>query len=85
MIGQENRDHAQGWVFMPEAIVLMFDELGWSYRRLRPEAPYYAMGSGTDYCYGAMSIGASAEEAVRAALIHETCSGGPIVTLRHFG
>lgn len=66
-------------VFAPSGMILTFSNLGWSWRR----APYYATGSGGDYCYGAMAMGASAEEAVRAALVHETASGGEVQTLRH--
>lgn len=76
-------DDAQGFIFCPDGEILIFGRRGISRKRLIPEASYYAMGSGADYCYGAMAMGATAPQAVEAALIHETCSGGPIIVLRH--
>ena len=43
---------------------------------------YYATGSGYEIALGAMHAGASAFDAVRAAIHHDTRSGGPIRTLR---
>lgn len=45
-------------------------------------SPFYSLGSGYQIAVGAMEMGASAEEAVRAAIVHDTCSGGPVQTLR---
>lgn len=39
---------------------------------------YYAMGSGADIAYGALYHGASAEQAVRAAIHHDNGSGGAV-------
>lgn len=78
-----NRDEkydTYGHIFCPDGLIVTFSPLGWTKRR----APYYATGSGCDYAYGAMSMGATAEEAVRAALVHETASGGPITVLWHW-
>ncbi len=44
-------------------------------------SPYYAMGTGRDFALGAMAVGASATEAVRAAMRHDTCSGGDVTVL----
>lgn len=49
----------------------------------RNTAPYHAMGSGRELALGAMAHGATAEEAVRAAIKHDTSSGGEITVLRH--
>lgn len=41
-------------------------------------APYYAWGSGADFALGAMAAGASALQAVEAAIKHCTTCGGPV-------
>jgi len=46
------------------------------------EAPYFAIGNGDMVAYGAMFMGASAEEAVRAACAHVLGCGGGIDVLR---
>lgn len=46
-------------------------------------ADYAAIGSGAMLALGAMAHGATAEEAVEAACLHDKASGGP-VTARHF-
>lgn len=45
-------------------------------------APFYSLGSGYEIALGAMDQGASAEEAVRAAIRWDTCSGGNVNVLR---
>lgn len=77
--GNEEKYGSYGYIFTPDGLIVSYGSLGWAYKR----APYYSSGSGQDYAYGAMSMGATAEEAVRAALVHETASGGPIDVLRH--
>jgi ATP-dependent HslUV protease subunit HslV len=80
MQSKDAKDGASGYIFRPDGLVLTFTAFGWTWKR----APFYAFGSGADYAYGAMTMGATAEEAVRAALVHETASGGPITVLRHW-
>lgn len=46
------------------------------------QAPYFAIGSGEQYALGALLMGASAEEAVAAAIEMDVWSGGPITTLK---
>lgn len=77
-MGAEDKD-AQGYVFPPGGPILTFTRRGWSYYR----AEYDAFGCGCDYAIGAMAHGASAIEAVRAALKHECLAGGEITVLRH--
>jgi ATP-dependent HslUV protease subunit HslV len=77
--GDDDKRGACGHIFMPDHLVLTASASGWSRRR----AEYYATGTGADYAYGAMAMGASAEDAVRAALKFDTTSGGNVVTLRH--
>lgn len=45
------------------------------------EAPYYAIGSGSKIAMGAMHVGATAVQAVRAGIDLDTSSGGKIVVL----
>jgi len=45
-------------------------------------APFYALGSGYQVAMGAMEFGATAEEAVRAAIKWDTGSGGDVTVLR---
>lgn len=77
--GDQEKWGSSGYIFTPRGLILGFSCQGWTRKR----APFYAMGTGADYCYGAMCMGATAEEAVRAALVHETASGGEITVLRH--
>jgi hypothetical protein len=44
-------------------------------------ADYTAIGSGALLAIGAMAHGASAEEAVRAAALHDKNTGGPVTSL----
>ena len=76
--GNDEKYGTTGYLFTPDGWILGFSNLGWSKRR----ADYYALGSGADYCYGALAMGATAEQAVAAALVHETASSGPIDVLR---
>lgn len=50
-------------------------------RTLNMEAPYYAIGSGKSVAWGAMFAGADAETAVRAAIKHDTTTGGTVAVL----
>lgn len=69
---------ASVYVFMPDDMVLWFHGDGAT--ALRSE--YWAAGSGGDYALGAMAMGATAEQAVQAAIKHSTGSGGDITVLR---
>lgn len=42
------------------------------------DAPYFAIGSGSPYALGAMANGATAKQAVEAAIKHDLFSGGHI-------
>jgi ATP-dependent HslUV protease subunit HslV len=75
----EEKYRTTGHIFMPDGLILCLTHIGWNHMR----APYQAGGSGCDYAFGALAMGATAEQAVRAALVHETASGGPIDVLRH--
>ena len=47
------------------------------------KAPYYALGSGMDVALGAMFMGATAEQAVQAAIAHDNGTGGDVLVLKH--
>jgi len=50
---------------------------------INPRAPkYIAIGTGQGVAMGAMFSGASAIEAVRAAIEHDDCSRGPVISMR---
>lgn len=44
-------------------------------------AVFYAVGSGRQFARGAMATGATAEDAVRAAILLDACSGGDVEVL----
>jgi ATP-dependent protease HslVU (ClpYQ) peptidase subunit len=46
------------------------------------DAPFVAIGSGKKFAYGALQVGATAREAVRAACKLEKHTGGPIHTVK---
>lgn len=66
------------FVFMPDDRIVWMHEDGDTVIR----APYWAAGSGERFALGAMAHGASAEEAVKAAIAHDTVSGGEVTVLR---
>lgn len=70
------------WVVLfHDETILCWQAAGWV-RIFAPYfAPYFATGSGADFATGAMAHGATAEEAVRAAIMHDTNSGGEITVL----
>jgi len=57
--------------------ILTWDHEGWD----RLTADYYAIGSGRLIALGAMAVGASAEDAVRAAIRHDVYSSGAVLAL----
>ena len=76
-------DHEDGrtmeaLIIAPSGAMTWVDNCG---RRLAFDANYAALGSGAAYAYGALAFGASAEDAVRAAIVHDVHSGGTIVTM----
>ena len=47
------------------------------------QAPFFAVGSGANYAIGALTLGATALEAVDVAIEHDVWSGGPVNALEH--
>lgn len=76
--GDDGRDEGQGFIFRPNGQVVSLEGSGSN----TMAAPYWAQGSGRELALGAMAHGASAEEAVRAAIAHDVHSGGEITVLR---
>ncbi|MER9390093.1 hypothetical protein [Mesorhizobium sp. M0435] len=46
------------------------------------EAPFFAIGSGTEFALGPLHAGRTAEEAVRIASEYDSLTGGPIHTAK---
>jgi hypothetical protein len=69
----------RGVLFYPDGSVEIFEDVGSICIRPR----YYAFGSGKAEALGAMFAGASAADAVRAAIEHDADTGGDVTVLRH--
>jgi hypothetical protein len=69
----------RGCLFYPDARVEVFEASG----RMIYHPPYYAFGSGGSEALGALYMGATAEQAVAAAIAHDIYTGGDILTLSH--
>lgn len=70
--------HAWGYLFPGGDLVLELNLDGWTASR----QPFFASGSGAEYATGAMQVGATAEEAVRAAMVWDVSTGGEITVLK---
>jgi len=68
-----------GLVYTPCGLILVYHSSGIEVRR---GLPFWADGSGQDYALGAMQVGASPEQAVRAAMVWDLHTGGDVVTVR---
>jgi ATP-dependent protease HslVU (ClpYQ) peptidase subunit len=67
----------EGLVITETGKVLFFENRAW----IRLDLPYVAMGSGNSFAYGALAMGASAKQAVQAAMGLDAGSGGKVMTL----
>lgn len=74
----EDSCNGNGLMVGPKGTIRIIEDAGY----FDLEGEYYAIGSGMDFALGALAHGATAEEAVAAALVHDRYSGGPIVTVR---
>jgi ATP-dependent protease HslVU (ClpYQ) peptidase subunit len=63
--GDSQHAHAECFIIMPDNLVLLWTKYGWE--RLRQRHGFMAFGSGGDIAFGAMLMGATAQQAVRAA------------------
>jgi ATP-dependent HslUV protease subunit HslV len=66
-----------GFVVWPDGKIEVFERGG----SFMVEWPYFAIGSGSPEAMGALFVGASAEEAVRAAIQHDAHTGGAVQVL----
>jgi 20S proteasome alpha/beta subunit len=62
----------------PAGHLFQFEGTIWA----RCRAPYYAIGSGSDFALGALFQGATAVEAVRAGMKFDAFSGGKVQVLK---
>jgi len=65
-------------IIQPDGGVLCFENRTW----MEFKCPYIAMGSGRDFAYGALAMGASAKQAIKAAAALDPGTGGRIVSLK---
>jgi hypothetical protein len=74
-------DHVfdRGVIFRRSGEIVVFEPEG----RFSVAAPYYAFGSGKEIAIGAMFMGATAPQAIEAAIKHDDGTGGEITVLRH--
>jgi ATP-dependent protease HslVU (ClpYQ) peptidase subunit len=72
-----NHNAYSGLILSSDGQLLCYDTCCWYNLKL----PYYAMGSGDAFAYGALAVGASAQQACKAAIGLDTNSGGRIRTV----
>jgi hypothetical protein len=76
---EEDKTFDRGVIFRRDGRIEVFEPRG----RFECSAPYYAFGSGRPEALGAMFVGASAEQAVQAAIAHDPYTFGDIDVLSH--
>jgi hypothetical protein len=75
-------EEAHGFIYLPDGRQVTF----WESETVEVlMAPFFANGSGNLLALGAMEAGATAEEAVRAAMVWDNSTGGAITVLRREG
>lgn len=67
-----------GMIVRPGGNIFLHEEEGWF--EIHPE--YYAIGSGREHAYGAFFMGATAEQAVAAAIKHDPDTAGDVDVVR---
>jgi ATP-dependent protease HslVU (ClpYQ) peptidase subunit len=72
-------DASKGLIIRPKKPIEMFEEFG----AIEWTSPFVAIGSGKEFALGAMYVGATAEQAVRAAMVLDPFTGGKVMKLRH--
>lgn len=75
---EEGEDVGEGLIIVDDSIVSVWPDGTLS----AVKAPFYALGSGRQFARGAMACGASASEAVSAAIKNDCGSGGAVVVYR---
>lgn len=77
-MGRPESEHWATGVIFTGDFVVTFGPVGRNIVR----APYYALGSGSQFAMGAMAMGADPEQAVRVAMGFDIMSGGQVTVLR---
>lgn len=73
-LGDADDADADMLTIRPSGLVTFHERFG----HMHIKAPFYAMGSGADFAYGALEMGANARQAVRVASRRDNNSGGGI-------
>jgi len=68
-------EQCTGLLFMPDNTCIRFEG---NYPHYTVKGDYYAFGTGDMVASGALFMGASAQEAVKAAIEHDVLSNGPV-------
>lgn len=76
-LGLSDKESASILIVRPSGMIEEHDIYGW----YTHDTPYYAIGSGMDFAYGAMDYGASAVEAVKVAIKRNAYCGGEVYAL----
>jgi 20S proteasome alpha/beta subunit len=77
---ETERSFDRGVVFHADGVIDIYEPTG----VFHATAPYFAFGSGRPEALGALFMGATAEQAVRAAIEHDEATFGEVLTvLRH--
>lgn len=72
-----DKENFEGILVSPDGQTLFFENRSW----IPLEVPYIAMGSGKEYAYGALFLGASAKQAVKTAMALDSGTGGRLHSL----
>jgi ATP-dependent protease HslVU (ClpYQ) peptidase subunit len=67
-------ENYEGVLVGPTGQIMFYENYTW----IGLDVPYVAMGSGKEHAYGALQMGASARQAVKAAMALDPGSGGKI-------
>jgi len=83
MVGQcpSMSNHVSGDQSLDAMGVILWDEMCLSFIDSGPQrvyGAYHAFGSGAEFASGALEAGATPEEAVRVAIVHDINSGGDV-------
>jgi ATP-dependent HslUV protease subunit HslV len=76
---EDDKAFDRGVIFRRDGRIEVFEPRG----RFECSAPYYALGSGRPEALGALFMGATAEQAVRAAMAHDANTFGDVDVLAH--
>lgn len=78
-IGDQPKGDGGGILVHPDGALEAFED---GFCEHLEGAPYFAFGSGQQIALGAMFAGATAEQAIAAAINHDVYTGGEVIALR---